>query len=100
MLLLTLTTNKRDACLVQMVAFHAVLAMNVLSAAQNSIIILQVSFVSKYVVMVRDLHLLVMTEIILMVMVAQRTAMFKVDIIVLVDHQIQKILVHHLSLLL
>ena len=93
-------TNKKDAYLAQMDAYHALLAMNAHSVAHNSTITQQVSSVSKYVVMVRDLHLAVMMEIMSMAMVAQRTVVLKVDIIVLEDLPIQKILALHLDLLL
>jgi hypothetical protein len=50
--------------------------------------------------MVRDLLLAVMMETMSMAMVAQRTVVLKVDIIVLEDLPIQKILALHLGLLL
>lgn len=100
MLLPTLTTNKRDVCHAQMAVSHAVLAMSAPSAAPNLTIIPQVSFVSKSVVMERDLHLPVMMETMLMAMAAQKIAVLKVDIIVSEDLLIQKILAHHLDLLL
>ncbi len=80
--------------------YHALLAMNAHSVAHNLTITQQVSSALKSAVMVRDLHLAVMMETMLMVMVAQRTVVLKVDIIVLEDLPIQKILALHLGLLL
>lgn len=80
--------------------YHALLAMNAHSVAHNLTITQQVSSALKSAVMVRDLHLAVMMETMLMVMVAQRTVVLKVDIIVLEDLPIQKILALHLDLLL
>ena len=83
-----------------MVAFHALLVMSVHSVAPSLIITQLASSVLKSAVMVKDLHLVVMMEIMLMAMVAQRTVMLKVDTIVLEDLPIQKILVLPLDLLL
>lgn len=49
--------------------------------------------------MEKDLHLAVMMETISMVMVAPKIVMLKVDIIVLEDPLIQRILALHLDLL-
>ena len=92
--------NKKGAYLAQMDVYHALLAINAHSVAHNSIITQQVSSALKSAVMVRDLHLVVMMETMSMAMVAQRTVVLKVDIIVLEDLPIQKILALHLDLLL
>ena len=80
--------------------YHALLAMNAHSVAHNLTITQQVSSALKSAVMVRDLLLAVMMETMSMAMVAQRTVVLKVDIIVLEDLPIQKILALHLGLLL
>lgn len=80
--------------------YHALLAMNAHNVAHNSTITQQVSSALKSAVMVRDLLLAVMMETMSMAMVAQRTVVLKVDIIVLEDLPIQKILALHLGLLL
>jgi hypothetical protein len=92
--------NKNDVYLAQMDVYHALLAMNAHNVAHNSTITQQVSSALKSAVMVRDLLLAVMMETMSMAMVAQRTVVLKVDIIVLEDLPIQKILALHLGLLL
>ena len=57
------------------------------------IIYIQVDFVLKYVVMEKDIHLVVMMEIIIMEMDAPMTVKFKLDSLVMEVHPILKICV-------